>query len=291
MFDRNRIRQNFGRASGAYADRALVQAEVGRRLLERLEGLRFEPKTIVDLGSGPGIQARELARHFPGAQLVAMDIALPMLHQAQTQRGLFKKRFERVAADAHALPLAQSSVDLLFSNLMLQWCEDLPGVLNGFRRVLRPGGLLLISTFGPDTLSELKQASMQVDGQPRVSPFTDVQTVGDSLVRAGFVEPVLDTDWITSSYASPRDLFGELKAIGASHAGDGRRRGLTASATLKAIFEAYEGFREAGGRYPATWEVVYASAWAPEEGAPIRSIHGGEQASVSVANIGKRKRD
>lgn len=289
-FDRTRIRRRFGRAADAYADRARLQAEVADRLLDRLEGLRFEPATVVDLGCGPGRQARELSSRFPKARVIAMDLAVPMLKRARQEAGWRGRRFGRVAADAHALPLAESSVDLLYSNLMLQWSDDLPAVLNGLRRVVRPGGLMLISTFGPDTLQELRAAWATVDDAEHLSHFTDVQTVGDALIRAGFQEPVLDTDWLTTRYAQPRDLLDELRTIGATHAAADRNPGLTPPSKLRAMLEAYATQRGGDGRYPATWEVVYASAWAPEPGAPIRSIHG-EEASVPVTSIGRRRRD
>ncbi|MBS3744173.1 MAG: malonyl-ACP O-methyltransferase BioC [Wenzhouxiangellaceae bacterium] len=289
IFDNRAMRRAFGNAADHYTQRARVQTEVATRLLERLDGLKFAPKTIVDLGCGPGVQAKALAQRFGDARVVAMDWTMPMLRRAGTERGWLRKRFERVAADANALPLAESSVDLLYSNLMLQWCDDLPAMLNGFRRVLKPGGLVLFSTLGPDTLTELRQAWRAVDRDPHVSPFADVQTVGDAMMRAGFGEPVLDTDWITSTYTGPRALLDELKATGATYAGQDRARGLVTPGKLGALLRAYEESRLESGLYPATWEVVYASAWGPEEGAPIRNIHG-EEASVSVASIGRRQR-
>ena len=291
LYDRRRIRRRFGRAAQHYADRARLQAEVAGRLLERLDGLRFEPSIVVDLGCGPGLQARALTERFGKARVVAMDLALPMLERARRQAGWRGRRFARVAADAHALPLADSSVDLVYSNLMLQWSDDLPAVLNGLRRVLKPGGLLLVSTFGPDTLSELRAAWAAVDEGEHVSRFTDVQTVGDCLVRAGFMEPVLDTDWITTTYTQPRDLLDELRAIGATDAMRRPDAGLTPPARLRGMLDAYEAHRRPDGHVPATWEVVYASAWAPEPGTPIRSIHGGEEASVPIEAIGRRRRD
>lgn len=289
MLDARAIRRAFSRAADDYRDHARVQAEVADRLLERLDGLRFDPATVLDLGCGPGVQARALSQRFGSARVVAMDWALPMLRQAGARRGRWRKRFERVAGDAGALPLAESSVDLLYSNLMLQWCEDLPALLNAFRRVLKPGGLMLVSTFGPDTLTELRQAWQRIGAAPRVSGFADVQTIGDAMLRAGFAEPVLDTDWITTTYRRPRDLLDELKAIGATFAGAERTRGLTGRGTLDALLGAYNAFQLDSGLYPATWEVVYASAWGPEEGAPIRTYHG-EEASVSIGSIGRRRR-
>lgn len=279
----------FSRAAGQYGRRARVQAEIADRLLERLDGLKFSPQRIVDLGCGPGREARILKQRFPKARVLAMDLALPMLTAAGAEQGWLRRRFERVAGDANALPLADSSVDFVYSSLMLQWCPDLPRVLTGLRRVLRPGGLLLVSTFGPDTLKELRAAWARVDDRVHTHSFTDVQQLGDALVRAGFDEPVLDTDWVTSSYPRALDLMRELKSIGATNAEADRRRGLTGKRRMRAMLAAYEDFRTGDGRYPATWEAVYASAWAPAEGAPIRSGHG-EEASVSVASIGRRRR-
>lgn len=283
------MKRAFGNAADHYTQHARVQAEVAGRLLERLDGLKFAPKTIVDLGCGPGVQAKALSQRFGDARVVALDWTMPMLRRAGAERGWLRKRFERVAADASALPLAESSIDLLYSNLMLPWCDDLPALLNGFRRILKPGGLVLCSTFGPDTLTELRQAWRSVDEQPHVSPFADVQTIGDAMMRAGFGEPVLDTDWITTTYTKPRALLDELKAVGATYVGSDRRRGLTGPRKIRALLDAYETTRMDSGLYPATWEVVYASAWGPDEGAPIRNIHG-EEASVSVSSIGRRQR-
>jgi malonyl-CoA O-methyltransferase len=290
VFDRNKIQRRFGRAASGYAARARLQAEVADRLLERLDGFKFTPELVVDLGCGPGLQARVLSERYRRARVFALDLALPMLHEAKKQAGWRGRRFGRVAADAHALPLAESSVDLIFSNLMLQWCEDLPEVLNGLRRALRPGGLLLVSTFGPDTLTELRSAWATVDDNEHVSRFADVQTVGDCLIRAGFQEPVLDTDWLTTLYKQPRDVLDELRAIGANSALRRPHAGLTGPARLRRMLNAYESLRRADGHVPATWEVVYASAWAPEPGTPIRSIHGGEEASVPIQSIGRRRR-
>ncbi len=287
--DRRRIAANFGRAAAGYVRHGRVQAEVGSRLLERLDGLRFEPQTVLDLGCGPGIQAARLKRRFRGARVVAMDLAVPMLWQLRQRRGWFGPRVEAVAGDAEALPLVPASVDLLFSSLMLQWCPNLSSVLAGFRRVLRPGGLLLISSFGPDTLRELRSAWADADEQPHTGTFFDVQTMGDALVRAGFCEPVLDTDWLEYRYRSVTELIDELRGIGATLALTERRKSLTGKDRFKRMLEAYRRLRCEDGFYPATWEVVYASAWAPEEGVPVRTAFG-EQASVSVHNIQVRRR-
>jgi len=287
--DRQAVRRQFGRAAASYDANAVVQYEVGKRLRGRLDGLRFEPSRVLDLGCGTGTQSRALHQRYPDAQIVALDSAPAMLARAQKQRGRWRRRFECIQADAEALPLAEAGFDLVFSNLMLQWCDQPQRVLAAARRVLRPGGLLLVSTFGLDTLRELRRAWAKVDDRVRVSHFTDVQGFGSALTQAGFAEPVLDTDWFTTTYARPGDLIRELKAIGATNAMTQRARGLTPPRALQAMLRHYELFRQADGRYPATWEVVYASAWAPDDGQPIRTERG-ELASVPISRIGRRQR-
>jgi malonyl-CoA O-methyltransferase len=283
------VARTFGRAAAAYDRHAELQREVGERLLERLDGLKFQPLSILDLGCGTGAQTRALRQRFPQARLLAMDVSVPMLARAARRRGWWRKRFDLAAGDANALPLADARFDLVFSSLMLQWCNDVPAVLANLRRVLRPGGMLLLSSFGLDTLSELRAAWASVDPYPRVSRFTDIQRLGSALTGSGFAEPVLDTDWITTTHENPRDLMHDLKGIGASNAAGDRNPGLTTPRRLKAMLQAYETFRRPDGLYPATWEVLYASAWAPDPGQPIRTERG-EEASIPVASLGIRRR-
>lgn len=278
------------RAAASYRAAARRPALIAERLLERLDGLRFAPRTVLDLGCGPGTQAELLARRFPKAQVLAADAVRPMLDQVPKRLGWFGPKLARLQLDAERLALADASIDLLFCNLVLHAVEDLPGALNGFRRVLRPGGLVLLSIYGRDTLAELREAGRRIGDVERVGRFADVQRLGDALMRAGFAEPVLDTDWLKVRYRDAAELFAELKACGLSHAAADRSRGLTTPRRLAALEQAWsELARDEDGLLPATFEIVYASAWAPEEGTPIRSIHG-EEASISVASIGRRRR-
>jgi malonyl-CoA O-methyltransferase len=197
--------------------------------------------------------------------------------------------FLLVCADAQALPLADASVDLVHSSLCLQWCED-PGLaLAEFRRVLRPDGLLLFSTFGPDTLRELRAAFADVDRMPHVSRFIDMHDIGDALLASGFRDPVLERDDFTLTYADARDLMRELRAIGATNADALRQRSLTGKAHLAGVVAAYERFRR-NGVLPATYEVVYAIARAPLAGQPVRS-RDGDVASFPIDRLrGSRRR-
>lgn len=288
MFDSRQIRRAFSRAAATYADAAVLHHEVEKRLLESLDYLgQRVPQVVLDVGSGPGTAAAQMRKRWPRAQVLALDLALPMLRQARKQAGWWRP-LTPVAADARALPLAEQSADVLFCNLCLPWLEDLPAVFAGFRRVLKPGGLLLCSTFGPQTLIELRQA-FAADPAPHVSPFTPIAQFGDVLMHAGFRDPVLDRDQFTLTYPDLPALMAELRAIGATNALSMRRASLTGRSRFAAAAQAYESLRTAEGRLPSTWEVLYAHAWAPPAGAPIRA-GGQEVAAVPLSRIPIRRR-
>ncbi|CTP92963.1 malonyl-ACP O-methyltransferase BioC [Xanthomonas graminis] len=289
-FDAQHIRRAFSRAAASYDAAAALQHEVEKRLLESLDYLGERvPQVVLDVGCGPAHAAATMKKRWPRAQVIALDQALPMLQQAKRQAGWWKP-FGRVCADARALPLAEHSVDVIFSNLCLQWVEDLPAVFAGFRRVLKPGGLLLCSSFGPDTLVELREAFAQADREaPHVSRFAPIAQFGDALMLSGFCDPVLDRDLFTLTYPDLAALMRELRAIGATNALHARRHTLTGRGRFAAAGAAYEPLRNADGTLPSSWEVIYAHAWAPPPGAPIRE-GGSEIAAVPVSAIPIRRR-
>jgi malonyl-CoA O-methyltransferase len=293
LFDRAQVRRAFSRAARSYDAVAGLQHGVEAHLLESLEYWKAEPpQRVLDLGCGPGTAAQALQRRWPKAQVLALDLALPMLlESARHERWHpLRRRVQRICADVRALPLADDSVDVLFSNLCLQWVEDLPGVFAGFRRVLRPGGMLLVSTFGPATLHELRDAFAEADAiAPHVSPFTDIARFGDALMAAGFRDPVVDRDITVSRYPDLAALMRELRAMGATNALRSRRATLTGRARFARAAEAYARFAEASGALPASWETITAMAWAPAPGAPIRE-DGVEIARFPASGIPVRRR-
>ncbi|WP_024891976.1 malonyl-ACP O-methyltransferase BioC [Luteimonas huabeiensis] len=297
VFDPRHVRQAFGRAAASYADASALQREVEDWLLESLMYLDDRvPATVVDLGSGPGRAAQAMRARWPRARVLALDLALPMLQaQAPRGRGLraglgLRRAVDRVCADARALPLADDSVDLLFSNLCLQWVDDLPAVFAGFRRVLRPGGMLLLSTFGEGTLGELRAAFAEADERPHVSPFVGIAGLGDALMQAGFRDPVLDREALRQDQPDLPALMRALRAMGATNALAERRRSLTGRGRFARAARAYDALRPApGAPLPVTWEVLTALAWAPEHGAPIRE-GGAEVARFPAHGIPVRRR-
>ena len=286
--DTRHIRRSFGRAAHGYEATAVLQREVATRLLERLDYLDDrKPQRVLDVGSGPGLVLDALRKRFPRAELLALDLALPMLRLAR-RRGGWLRPARAICADAERLPLADASVDVVFSSLCLQWVGDLPAALAEIRRVLRPDGLLLLSSFGPATLVELREAFAAADHASHVSRFVPIQVLGDALQQQGLRDPVLDQEQFTLTYADVPTLMRELRAIGATHAGSDRRRTLTGRGRMQRVFAAYETLR-ADGVLPSTWEVVYAHAWGPQPGAPLRQ-GGADVASFPADRIPIRRR-
>ena len=287
--DHRHVRRAFARAATSYDAAAALQREAGNRLLESLDYLDArQPQVVLDVGAGTGHASAAMRKRWPGARVIAMDVAMPMLQQAKKQAGWWKP-FTRLAGDARQLPLADQSVDVIFSNCCLQWVEDLPAVFAGFRRVLRPGGLLVCSTYGPETLIELRDAFAAADTAPHVGRFPPIAQFGDALMMAGFRDPVLDRDLFTLTYPDMPALMRELRALGATNAQTARRRGLTGRGRFAVAEQAYESMRRADGSLPSSWEVLYAHAWAPDPGAPIRE-QGHDVASVPVSAIPIRRK-
>jgi len=295
LFDRRHVRRAFSRAATTYDAAAQLQHDVESHLLESLDYLgQRVPACVVDLGSGTGGAAAAMQRRWPKASVLALDLAIPMLDEGRRRSRWhpLRRRVQPLCADARALPLAEASVDVLFSNLCLQWVEDLPAVFAGFRRVLRPGGLLLASTFGPDTLQELRAAFAEAEAPDHgdaahVSPFAGIAQFGDALMAAGFRDPVLDRELRQSQYPDLPALMRELRAIGATNALHARRRTLTGKARLARAASAYPTLPD--GLLPATWETITAMAWAPQPGAPIRE-DGMEVARFPASGIPVRRR-
>jgi malonyl-CoA O-methyltransferase len=280
QLDRRALRRAFDRAADSYDAAAVLQTRVRTELIERLQFFALSPGTMLDLGAGTCRTAQALRRRFSDARIVAVDLAGGMLRRAP--RSWWPRRsIARLCADAGALPLKTGCVDLVVSNLMLQWCDQPDGVFDEVQRVLRPGGLFMFSTFGPETLHELREAFSHADGDEHVSHFADLQALGNGLVRAGLREPVMDIDQHRMHYADARALMRELQSIGATHAASQRARGLMGRARMRRVVDAYERRREPRG-LPATYEVIFGTAFG---GAP--GVGPGAHAGPRVAGAGE----
>ena len=279
--DAQSVRRHFERAAATYDAAAVLHREVGQRMAERLGVIKLQPAGILDAGCGTGDALGELSARYPDAAIVALDIAINMALAARRRAAAMAKAQEAqlarllgarapgsgeasfVCGDAARLPLAAGSVDLVWSNLMLQWIGEPFAALEEFLRVLRVGGLLLFTTFGPDTLKELRTAFAGIDGATHVGRFIDMHDLGDLLVEAGFADPVMDMEAITLTYADGLAMMRELKALGAHNATVGRPRGMMGRERWGRALAGLERFRREG-RLPATIEVVYGHAWKAE---------------------------
>lgn len=276
--DKKQVRQAFSRAASDYDAAAVMQREVCIRMLEKLDYIKLQPAHLLDVGSGTGWGTRQLGERYPKADVTALDIALGMLQHARGTAGwwrkLFQGRRERfLCADVEALPLASGSVDMVWSNLALQWCNDLPATFVELHRILRTDGLLMFSCFGVDTLKELRIAFRDVDGYNHLNRFVDMHDVGDMLVAAGFADPVMEMEKITLTYEDARAVMQDLKRIGAHNATAGRAPGMMGKAAWQRVLANYETLRR-NGKLPATFEIVYGHAWraAPKAAPDGRAI-------------------
>ncbi|WP_217884467.1 malonyl-ACP O-methyltransferase BioC [Thioflexithrix psekupsensis] len=261
---RDKVAQSFGRMAAQYEQHAQLQQFIGDFLLERLHDIKINPQRIVDLGSGSGWLSRKLTARYPKATCYSLDVALPMLQQAQQKRPVSFWPFSRprqflICADAMQLPLADHSIDLLVSNLMLQWCNDFAPIFQEIARVLKPDGILLFTSFGPDTLRELRQSWATVDNYSHVNRFIDMHDLGDALLRSGFTHPVMDTDWLYYHYPDVKSILRSLKNIGAHNIMQGRLKTLTGKNRFQQMIQAYETLRQQQG-LPVTYEVIYGHA-------------------------------
>jgi malonyl-CoA O-methyltransferase len=255
--DRNAVARMFRRVAPTFSTSDFLYAEIRARLLERLDLVRLEPGTVLDLGAGPGAGAAALAERFPAARVLALDLVPEMLLTAAASRGM------AVCGDASRLPLASASVDLAFCNLMLPWCAPEP-VFAEIHRVLRYPGLFAFTTVGPDTFRELRRLWPEADQHSHVPEFADMHVVGDALVRAGLAEPVMATERLTLTYADFNQLVRDFRAMGATNLTAGRNRGLTGRAAWARLAVAFDRQRDADSRVSVSIEVILGHAWAPQ---------------------------
>ena len=266
--DKKQVRRAFSRAAQDYDASAVLQREVCTRMLDRLSCIKLQPSHLIDIGSGTGWGTRQLAERYPKTEITALDIAIGMLQEARGTSSWWQKLFAGkrenfLCADVEALPIASNSVNMVWSNLALQWCNDLPSTFVELQRVLTVEGLLIFSTFGVDTLKELRVAFSDVDGYNHLNRFADLHDIGDMLVAAGFADPVMEMERITLTYNDVRAVMQDLKSIGANNATAGRSPGMMGKAAWRRVTENYEKLRR-DGKLPATFEIIYGHAWKPE---------------------------
>ena len=266
QLDERQTARRFDKAANTYDPVAVLQQRVGEALLDRLQGIRCSPQTILDLGCGTGYFETFLKKLYPAAKIIGLDKSNGMLVHAQAKEKEYQLTdIHWVGGCAENLPFSDHSFELVYSNLMLHWSNDFSKSLKEIRRILKPEGLLLFSMVGPDTLQELRYCWRTIDDQPHVHLFVDMHDLGDNLLQTPFVDPVMDVEYFTLLYSEALDLMKELKKLGVQNTARDRQRGLTSKGTLKKLIQAYECFRSQEGKLPATWEIIYGHAWAEEK--------------------------
>ena len=286
FLDPRLVRRSFDRAARTYDAAAAVQREIRTRLLERLDIVRLAPSAVLDLGAGTGHASRELKRRYSSARVIALDLSPAMLRESARQQSLLR-RFARVCSDAHRLPLRTGSLDLVLSNLLLEWCHEPDAVFAEVARVLRPRGLFMFTTLGPDTLKELRELWRGIDNAVHVHRFIDMHDFGDALLRAVFAEPVMDTERLTVTFPSLNAVLDELRSTGARNVAQGRARGLTGRARGAAVLARSEALTR-NGPLSISVEVIHGHAWSPDE---RRSRRTGDEVRVPVEILRTRRKD
>lgn len=266
QLEQTHIARHFNKAARTYDSVAVLQQQVGKYLLERLQGIRCSPQIILDLGCGTGYFEPFLNKLYPTAKIVGLDKSSGMLSQAQLKETKYSLGgINWVNGYAEKLPFRDHSFELIYSNLMLHWSSNFIECLKEIHRILKPEGLLLFSMVGPDTLQELRYCWKTVDEHPHVHQFVDMHDIGDNLLQTSFAHSVMDVEYFTLLYAEALDLMRELKKLGVQNIAKNRQRGLTSKGTLKKLIQTYEGFRSQEGKLPATWEIIYGHAWSAEK--------------------------
>ena len=272
--DRNAVRRQFDRRTAWPDPAAFLAREVGERMLERLDLVRQQPGFIVDVGCGFGEDVRALWQRHPSARLLGIDLAARRLSvgnridkaardrpwwQALTRRlRLHEPDHHRPAwacADAHALPVPSHQVDLIWSNLVLHWSDDVPAMIGEWHRVIRPGGLVMFSALGVDTLRELAPLGLALPRLP------DLHDLGDALVQAGFADPVMDAERLQLTWQDPKRMLDDLRALG----GDvrpNRPGGLFTAHSRAALLRRLQALCGPTAT-PVTVEVIQGHAWCP----------------------------
>jgi len=271
-------RQFNARAARFVQHDALVR-EIAGRMFERLALIRHPVRTMVDLGCGYGACRAPLQQHFPAAQWLGVDLAPAMLRAARRapawQRLLAWPRTgpgHRICASAERLPLADSSIDLVFSNLMLHWHPAPHEVIAEIARVLRSGGLLMFSSYGPDTLKELRQVAAAALPKSRPLPSVDMHDFGDMLIAAGFAAPVMEMESLRLTFPDARALLAEVRALGGNPRSD-RPQTLPSGRSARALVQALEAGADAQGRIALSFEIVVGHGWkAPARTPGVQTI-------------------
>lgn len=257
-------------------------------MVQRLDDFKLHPKTILDSGAATGHSAKYLKKKFQPHTLVLQDLSENFLKKAKRNRPWFSRQQQVVAAST-ALPFIDQSFDFIFSNLSLHWYSETQKVLNEWYRLIKPNGYVFLSTLGPETLKELYESGLALDHNVHVNRFIEMHQLGDALISAGFVDPVIDVERCIINYPSVENLFNDLKQLGASNFNQGRSQGLMGKHKFNQFKQNYTCKYASSGKIPATFEIVFAHAFIPEQKISLkkRTL---EEISIPISSISHVKK-
>jgi malonyl-CoA O-methyltransferase len=250
--NKSRIAQSFSRAANTYDSVAYFQREVGQHLFSLIPS-SFKASTIIDVGCGTGFFVKSLSVAFPCTQVCGVDLAKGMLDFAKTHND---EKITWVCADAEHLPFRDNSVDIIFSNLAMQWCENANQFLSEVKRVLKPNGIAFLSTLGSTTLNELRRSWELVDNKPHVNQFLLMDELKKQIDKTHFSSSTIDQETKTLMYSSPIELMRELKELGAHEVNHKAASGLMGKKRFRLFLNEYQKIK-IGELFPATYEVIY----------------------------------
>ena len=276
------VRRRFDRIADAFDEADFIHRLTFDELLQRLSPVVIRPRHVLDLGCATGAGSKQMLRRFRGSRIISLDASFAMLQQAKRKRPLLTKS-SALQGDASLIPLKDGSVDLVIANMLLPWIDDLPACLAEIARVLRKDGVFAFATFGPDSLSEIREAWHSVDDDWHVNAYPDMHDIGDALVRAGLRDPVLDVDHLTLTYRDTDALYRDLTNAGARNCLRGRRQTLTGKLRFRAMDNLLAA-RMADGALSLGLELVYGHAWGGGPRRPDGEYH------LDPAQITRRRR-
>lgn len=260
--DYQKTLKKYSRAAKSYDNANYLQREISDRVINRLQFVKVQPQWVLDLGCGTGNSVKSLKDTYKEANVIGLDVAFSMVEQAKNKQDLQQAK-KYICADAYLLPIASNSLDLVFSNFVLHWCDDLSLVFQELFRVLKPGGLLIFATVGPDSLKELKQSWKAIDNHSHVRDFLDMHDVGDKLMQARFYDPVIDMELVTLEYDNILSLLRDVQSWGSHNVTPEQKKGFTTPGQIKRLEKAYQQF-QTNEHLPVTFEIIYGLAWKPD---------------------------
>ena len=286
------VAQQFSRRKKLEGARFILD-EIATRMLERLQYIRLEPNTLIDMGCGPGYRVKALQARYPNVHYIGVDSCHDYIDEANNSLGskgfnalinkiIAKKQPSFLLKDMADTGLAPESAELVWSNLALHWHPCPEYVIKEWRRLLTVGGLCMFSCFGPHTLIELREAMIRADLKTQMMSFVDMHDFGDIMLENGFLDPVMDQEMITLTYKTPEKLLADVYSLGGNPSVQ-RSNGLKGRGWYEKLLNSLEQGRKADGMLHLTLEVAYGHAW--KSGTIKGNIPG--ETRVSIHSIGR----